>query len=87
MIFSIQTILSGERYFYTFVNNLIFFEKNYILKIDPTKNQHDLGVENGVNGIGYYQSIYQKHQLPQSNNGQFYHPPLHYIISSLLNLM
>ena len=55
----------------------------YILKIDPTKNQHDLGVENGVNGIGYYQSIYQKHQLPQSNNGQFYHPPLHYILGSI----
>ena len=55
----------------------------YVLKIDPYKNQHDVGTINSNGGMAYCKYIYDNMSLPNSNSGQFYHPPLHFAISAL----
>jgi 4-amino-4-deoxy-L-arabinose transferase-like glycosyltransferase len=46
--------------------------------------QHDVGKSINDSGhIGYIYQIYSKFKLPSSNTFQFYHPPLHHIISAV----
>ena len=39
-------------------------------------------MEGNFGHISYYNKIYQTGKLPNDNNGQFYHPPLNYIIGA-----
>lgn len=58
----------------------VIFRLIYIIKMPYTKNQHD--VEPAGNGLSYIFTIVETGKLPDSNAGQFYHPPLHQIISA-----
>ncbi len=53
----------------------------YIIKIPTTERQHD--IEPGGNGLSYVETIYKTGKLPEKNWGQFYHPPLHHILSAM----
>lgn len=48
----------------------------YIIKIPYTEKQHD--IEPNGNGLSYIFTIYETGHLPEDNNGQHYHPPLHH---------
>lgn len=52
----------------------------YIEKTPYTEKQHD--IEPQGNGLSYIYTIYLKGELPDTNNGQLYHPPLHHILSA-----
>ena len=45
--------------------------------------QHDVESVDSFGHLSYIMTIYQNHKLPDSNNWQFYQPPLHHIISAL----
>ena len=55
----------------------------YVLKIDSYKNQHDIHKENSYGGMTYFITLYKTNKLPDTNRGQMYHPPLHYIIGTM----
>ena len=48
----------------------------YVIETPYTEKQHDLD-------LSYILTIYQTGHLPQSNEGQYYHPPLHQIICAM----
>ena len=52
----------------------------YILYTPIDVRQHD--VESDVGHIAYIETIYKTGKLPESNKWQFYHQPLHHIISA-----
>lgn len=52
----------------------------YIIKTPYMEKQHD--IEPNGNGLSYIFTIYDTGKLPDSNSGQFYHPPLHQILSA-----
>lgn len=52
----------------------------YISYTNYDVRQHDIEPE--IGHIAYIQNIYEKGKLPESNVWQFYHPPLHHIISA-----
>ncbi len=47
----------------------------YVIKTPYTEKQHDLD-------LSYILTIYETGHLPQSNEGQYYHPPFHQIIGA-----
>lgn len=49
----------------------------YIIKMPYDRYQHDLDDK----GLDYICTIYKTGELPKDNEGQHYHPPLHYLIS------
>ena len=48
----------------------------YVIKTPYTEKQHDLD-------LSYILTIYEAGHLPQSNEGQYYHPPLHQLIGAV----
>ena len=52
----------------------------YISYTSIEDRQHDMKGRFGH--LDYYDTIYQTGKLPNDNNGQFYHPPLNYIIGA-----
>lgn len=48
----------------------------YVIKTPYEENQHDLD-------LSYILTIYKTGHLPDTNRGQYYHPPLHQIISAM----
>lgn len=52
----------------------------YIIKIPYMEKQHD--IEPNGNGLSYIFTIYDTGKLPDNNNGQNYHPPLHQILAA-----
>lgn len=51
----------------------------FIIKYPLKKAQHDV---NGTNGhLDYIETIYRKNRLPNTNQYQYYQPPLHHFIS------
>lgn len=48
----------------------------YVIKTPYTEKQHDLD-------LSYILTIYETGHLPQSNEGQYYHPPLHQLIGTM----
>ena len=55
----------------------------YIINTPITEHQHDVDVGNDFGHFAYILTIYETNQLPDTNAGQFYQPPLHYIVSAL----
>lgn len=53
----------------------------YVIKMPYSAKQHD--IEPAGNGLSYIFTIYGKGTLPQSIDGQYYHPPLHHILSAI----
>lgn len=53
----------------------------YIIKIPITDKQHDIDGE--YEHVSYILTIYETNKLPDTNQGQFYQPPLHHIISAV----
>ena len=53
----------------------------YVIKVPYNERQHDLG-ENSSGALNYIKVIYETGHLPNSNNKQYYHPPLHHILSA-----
>lgn len=53
----------------------------YVIKIPYTEKQHDVTPTNG--GLSYILQIYENGKLPQNNYGQYYHPPLSFMLSAL----
>ena len=52
----------------------------YIIKTPYMEKQHD--IEPNGNGLEYIFTIVETGRLPDSNGGQFYHPPLHQILAA-----
>lgn len=52
----------------------------YVIKMPYQEKQHD--VEPDGNGLSYIFTIYETGKLPDSNAGQYYHPPLHQILAA-----
>lgn len=53
----------------------------FIIKYPLKKAQHDV---NGVNGhLDYIETIYRRNRLPNTNQYQYYQPPLHHFISAM----
>lgn len=52
----------------------------YISYTTINERQHDM--ENARGHLAYINEIYETGKLPSDNRGQFYHPPLHHIISA-----
>ena len=55
----------------------------YIINTPITEHQHDVDTEGEYGHFAYILTIYETNQLPETNSGQFYQPPLHHIISAL----
>lgn len=55
---------------------------NYIVKTPITTRQHDVYEIQDEGHLGYIYTIYQTGKLPETNNIQFYHPPLFHLISA-----
>ena len=53
----------------------------YVVNVPYQEYQHD--VEPNGNGLSYIFTIVETGKLPESNAGQFYHPPLHQIIAAV----
>ena len=53
----------------------------YIIKIPITDKQHD--IDGAYGHVSYILTIYETNKLPDTNQGQFYQPPLHHIISAV----
>ena len=54
----------------------------YIIKTPYNVRQHDLGDLNSSGCLKYIYTIYSTGKLPTTNKIQFYHPPLHHLISA-----
>lgn len=54
----------------------------YIIKTPVTERQHDVYTINDQGHLGYIYTIYETGKLPTTNSIQFYHPPLHHLISA-----
>jgi 4-amino-4-deoxy-L-arabinose transferase-like glycosyltransferase len=54
----------------------LIFRLAYIIKTPYTSKQHDLD-------LSYILTIYETGHLPETNEGQYYHPPLHQIIGAI----
>lgn len=52
----------------------------YTIKMPYYKLQHD--IYDAGSALSYVFTIYHDGKLPDNNNGQFYHPPLHHILSA-----
>jgi hypothetical protein len=55
----------------------------YILNTDWTERQHDTFGTDSAGHTGYIYTILGTGSLPQSNEGLFYHPPLHHFLAAL----
>ncbi len=55
----------------------------YILTTDWNERQHDVFAFDTQGHAGYIYTLMKTGSLPNSNNGLFYHPPLHHYIMSL----
>lgn len=53
----------------------------YVIKVPYMDKQHD--IEPNGNGLSYIFTIIDTGKLPDSNSGQFYHPPLHQIVAAV----
>ncbi len=56
----------------------------YALKFGYYQNQHDVESLNSDGHLSYIYYIVENLKLPQSNEWQFSHPPLHHILSAVL---
>lgn len=54
----------------------------YIAYTPITERQHDVYSAQDQGHLGYIYTIYKTGTLPNTNNVQFYHPPLHHILSA-----
>ncbi len=57
----------------------------YVICTGLTERQHDIGTfrEGSASHSGYIYRLFTTGKLPESTTGQYYHPPLHYIIEAL----
>lgn len=57
----------------------------YVICTGLTERQHDIGTfrEGSASHSGYIYRLFTTSKLPESTTGQYYHPPLHYIIEAL----
>ena len=58
----------------------IIFRLIYISYTSIEDRQHDM--KGNFGHLGYIKNIYETGKLPETNRGQFYHPPLHHLISA-----
>ena len=56
----------------------------YMLYTPYSVRGHDVGNINGNGHIAYIYNLYKNFSLPSTNSGQFYHPPLSYIIDAIV---
>jgi hypothetical protein len=56
----------------------------YMLYTPYSVRGHDVGELNGNGHLAYIYNIYKNFALPATNGGQFYHPPLSYIIDAIV---
>ncbi len=54
----------------------------YIVYTPITERQHDVYSNYDQGHLGYIYTIFETGKLPQTNDIQFYHPPLHHFISA-----
>lgn len=55
----------------------------YMLYTSYSARGHDVGDLNGTGHLAYLYTLYKNFSLPASNSGQFYHPPLNYILEAV----
>ena len=60
----------------------ILLRTMYIIYTPITVRQHDVDYFNYEGHLSYINTIYETSKLPSTNSGQYYHPPLHHIISA-----
>ena len=60
----------------------ILLRTMYIIYTPITVRQHDVDYFNYEGHLSYINTIYKTSKLPSTNSGQYYHPPLHHIISA-----
>lgn len=60
----------------------ILLRTYYIQETKYYQRQHDLGTLEKNGCLNYIYTIYETGKLPKTNTNQFYHPPLHHIISA-----
>ena len=53
----------------------------YVIKMPYNERQHDIG-ENSSGALNYIKVIYETGHLPDSNDNQYYHPPLHHLLGA-----
>ena len=56
----------------------------YAIKIGYWQNQHDVESLNSSGHLSYIYYIFNNYSLPNSNEWQFSHPPLHHILSAVV---
>ncbi len=59
------------------------FRLGYAVKIGYWQNQHDVESLNSSGHLSYIYYIFKNFKLPNSNEWQFSHPPLHHILSAV----
>lgn len=60
------------------------FRLGYAIKIGYWQNQHDVESLNSSGHLSYIYYIFNNFKLPDSNEWQFSHPPLHHILSAVV---
>ena len=60
----------------------ILLRSMYIVYTPITERQHDVYGIGDMGHLDYIYTIYETNDLPNTNNGQFYHPPLFHIIAA-----
>ncbi len=60
------------------------FRLGYAIKIGYWQNQHDVESLNSSGHLSYIYYIFKNFKLPNSNEWQFSHPPLHHFLSAVV---
>ncbi len=73
-----NAIIIGLIFFIALVFRIIY------IQVTPYNvRQHDLEFANKGGGLDYIRTMYETGKLPDSNVGQYYHPPLYYVAAAI----
>ena len=61
----------------------ILLRTMYIIYTPITERQHDVDYFNYEGHLSYINTIYETGKLPETNEWQYYHPPLHHFLSAV----
>lgn len=61
----------------------ILLRTMYIIYTPITERQHDVGDFDDAGHLSYINTIYETGRLPETNEWQYYHPPLHHFLSAV----
>jgi len=76
--------LTENKVFFLLTAASFLLKLGYVLYTGLSVRQHDTGSfkESSKSHAGYIYNLYSSYRLPDSARGQYYHPPLHYILEA-----